>query len=77
MSTLHVLVEFLIEITNLLDNKKCASVFIDLKKAFDTVDHQLLCKKLEYYSICGIAYNWISDYLANHIQNVIVPCTGL
>ena len=52
MSTLHAFVELLAEITNSLDNKKCF-----LKKAFATVDHQLLCKKLEYYGIHGIAYN--------------------
>ena len=47
-------------------------MFIYLKKAFDTVDHQLLCKKLEYYGIRGIAYNWISDYLANRNQYVSI-----
>ena len=46
MPTSHALVELLDEITNSLDNKKSAvGVLIDLKKAFDTVDHQLLCKK--------------------------------
>ena len=46
MSTSHSLVELLDEMTNLLHKKKCAAgVFIDLKNAFDTVDHQLLGKK--------------------------------
>ena len=48
------------------------NLVVHLKKAFNTVDHQLLCKKLEYYSICGIAYNWISDHLANRNQYVSI-----
>ena len=44
MSTSHALVELLDDITYSLEYKTCAiGVFIDLKKAFDTVDHQLLC----------------------------------
>ena len=62
MSTSHALLELLDDITHSLEYKKCAiGVFIDLKKAFDTVDHQLLCKKHELSSICGNAYNWISS----------------
>ena len=47
-------------------------VFIDLKKAFDTVDHQLLCKKIECYGIRGVALNWITSYLANRSQFVSI-----
>ena len=70
MSTSHALV--LDDITKSLENKKYAlGVFIDLKKAFDTVDHQLLCRKLGLY-IRGIAHNWITNYLDNRSQFVSI-----
>ena len=52
-------------------------VFIDLKKAFDTVDHQLVPtvqKKIEFYGIRfrGVALDWITSYLANRSQFVSI-----
>ena len=41
--------------TQLDDGKYSASVFVDLAKAFDTIDHTILLKKLGYYSVRGIA----------------------
>ena len=38
--------------------------------AFDTVDHQLLCTKPEFYGISGVAYQWIRSYLSNRKQYV-------
>ena len=73
MSNSHVLVELLDDITKSLENKKYAlGVFLDLKMAFDTVDHQLLCRKLELYGIHGIAHNWITSYLDNRSQFVSI-----
>ena len=40
-------------------------VFIDLTKAFDTVDHDILCRKLEYHGIQQQQLAWFKSYLSN------------
>ena len=44
------------------------TVFIDLKKAFDTVDHDLLCKKLEHYGVLQRELSWFQSYLSSRKQ---------
>ena len=53
-------------------NKFCAGVIVDLKKAFDTVDHEILLKKLSHYGIREIANEWFCSYLTKRKQNVIL-----
>ena len=52
-------VEWRKEDTNLL----VARLYIDLSKAFDTVNHQILWDKLQHYGIPGIVFDLFSDYL--------------
>ena len=43
-------------------------MFLDLKKAFDTVYHNILLKKIAIYGIKGTAYRWLESYLSNRTQ---------
>ena len=43
-------------------------LFLDFKKAFDTVDHKLMLRKLNLYGIKGVALNWFTFYLSNRTQ---------
>jgi len=46
-------------------------VYLDFKKAFDSVPHTLLLIKLQAYGICGDLYNWLCDYLTERKQQVV------
>ena len=46
------------------------SIFIDLRKAFDLVDHQCLLHKLEHYGIRDKSLKWFENYLTTRLQSV-------
>ena len=45
---------------------------MDLQKAFDTVDHQILLAKLNHYGIRGVSNDWFKSYLSNRSQYVSI-----
>ena len=47
-------------------------VFVHLEKAFDTVDHRILCRKLESYGVLHRELTWFGSYLSNRVQKCIV-----
>ena len=70
-STEHALIELIDQIRFSMDNKQMTcGIFIDLSKAFDTVDHQILIGKLEHYGIRGTALELFKSYLSNRKQYV-------
>ena len=65
------LIEFHSFLNSELDKRKCVDiVFLDLRKAFDTVSHNVLLFRLKQCGINGKIFNWIREYLSNREQFV-------
>ena len=72
-STNHAIISLTENIRKLLDHGHyVCGIFIDLEKAFDTVSHDILCQKLEYYGIRGNVNKLFQSYLSNRKQYVSI-----
>ena len=70
-STYMEIIDLVDKISSNIDNKQHSiGIFLDLSKAFDTIDHKILPRKLQCYGIRGIACDWCKIYLENRVQYV-------
>ena len=72
------LVDLIDEVTKALDEEKYAvSIFLDLSKSFDTVNHSILSSKLDLYGRRGNKNQWFRSYLSNGKQKVFFQWRGI
>ena len=61
-STDHAILSIVDKIQTAIDERDFScGIFLDFSKSFDTVNHEILIKKLDYYGIRGIAKNWFTS----------------
>ena len=72
-STVHALISITESIRSALDDSKfVCGIFVDLQKAFDTVNHNILLNKLSHYGIRGTMNEWFKSYLQGRKQIVSI-----
>jgi hypothetical protein len=71
-STTHAMIDFVNYIGEAVDSGDVVyGVLCDLSKAFDTINHQCLLKKLDHYGVKGTALSWFHSYLTDRSQYVL------
>ena len=72
-SMVHALINLTENIRDALDEGHTGcGVFVDLQKAFDNVDHEILLANLNHYVVCGVSNDWFKSYVSNRQQYVSI-----
>jgi len=72
-NTQHAIIDIINKIQENMDQGKfTCGIFIDLKKAFDTVNHNILLTKLHHFGFGGLIHDWLKSYLFNRRHTVWV-----
>ena len=70
-STYMAIIELVDKVVSAVErNESSLGIFVDLSKVFDTIDHDILLYKLEYYGFRGIVLDWFKSCLKNRKQFV-------
>ena len=70
---MHALLTFIDKVAHAIDDvSHTIGVFLDLSKAFDTINHDILIYKLRHYGVRGNALDWFRDDLTNRKQFVSI-----
>ena len=74
---MHSTLTALLEVTNnwylnIDDGLLNSALFLDLKKAFDTVDHSIMLNKLQLHGLDSHTVHWFKSYLPNRFQSTLV-----
>ena len=70
-STEHAILDLYYNLVKEIETQeKTVCIFLDFAKAFETVNHEILSKKLHHSRVRGIAIEWLQSYLTNRLQAV-------